>query len=94
MYRVDLDPGVADIAQALLRILFQTADQQASDRRRCCGGQRRPVGFALEDLRDRVRHGLARERDATGEHFEEHAPERPDVGALIDRLAARLLGLM
>ena len=31
---------------------------------------------------------------AAGQHLVEHAAERPDVGALVDRLAARLLGLM
>ena len=56
------------------------------------GGQRRPVGLALEDARDQVRHGLALERRAAREALEQHAAERPDVGAPVDRLAARLLG--
>ena len=54
--------------------------------------QRRPVRFAVENSRDRVRDRLARERASPGQHFIEHAAERPDIGSLVDRLAARLLG--
>ena len=56
------------------------------------GGQRLPVRLALQDARDHVGHRLAREGLAPGEAFVEHAAERPDVGALVDRAAARLLG--
>ena len=35
---------------------------------------------------------LAGERRPAGQHLVEHAAERPDVGPLVDRLAARLLG--
>ena len=49
------------------------------------GGQRRPVRLALENLRDRVRGGVASKRDAPGQHLVEHASEGPDVGALVDR---------
>ena len=38
------------------------------------------------------RHRLAVEEPLAGEHLEEHDAEGPDVGALVDRLAARLLG--
>ncbi len=40
---------------------------------------------------DRVGDGLAIERLAAGEHLVEDAAERPDVGALVHRPAARLL---
>ena len=32
-----------------------------------------------------------RERGATGQHLKQHASERPDIGALVDRQASRLL---
>ena len=40
----------------------------------------------------RVGDRVAGERRQAGQHFVEHAAERPDVGPLVDRLAARLLG--
>ena len=58
---------------------------------RCRRGERRPVGLALENLRDRVRDRVTGKGDAPGQHLVEHAAERPDVGALVDRLPARLL---
>lgn len=36
--------------------------------------------------------GVTDERRLAGEHFVEHAAQRVDVGARIDRLAARLFG--
>ena len=39
-----------------------------------------------------IGHVVTCERTLAGQHFEQHAAERPDVGALVDRLAARLLG--
>ena len=92
VHRVDLDPDVADVPQALLRILRQAAEQKPPNRHRRRGRQRRPVRLALEDLRDRVRDRVARKRHAPGQHLVEHAAEGPDVGALVDRQAARLLG--
>ena len=44
----------------------------------------------IENRRDRVGDGVGGERLAAGEHFEEHAPERPDIGALVDGLSAGL----
>ena len=41
---------------------------------------------------DGVGDRVADERADAGEHLVEHAAERPDVGALVHRLAARLLG--
>ena len=82
---------VADVSQPLLRILGEAAEQQPSNGGGRRGGQGRPVGLALENLRDRVRDGLTGKREAAGQHLVEHAAERPDVGALVDALTARLL---
>ena len=67
--------------------------QRRSNRR--IAGERpkegRPRGIALEHRRQRVADILALERALAGEHLVEHAPERPDVAALVHRLAPRLL---
>ena len=48
-------------------------------------GQRVPVGLALQNVGDGLRHGVAGVECAlTREHLEQHAPERPDVGPPID----------
>ena len=47
--------------------------------------QRAPLWLALENRRNRVRDRLAREHGASCQHLVQHAPERPDVGALVDR---------
>ncbi len=68
--------------------------RQRRNRRRTSGGvaSRQPIpgGLACEDRGDRVRHRVAHERRPSGQHFEEHASERPDVGALVHRPAPRL----
>ena len=72
-----------------LAILLQAAPQQAANRGRRVAAAR-PVRLALEhaaSVSDTSSPSNARRR----EHFVEHAAERPDVGALVDRLAARLL---
>ena len=89
--RVDLDSHVADVAQALPRILGETADQEPSDGHRRCRRQGGPVRLAFEDPGDRVRDRVAREGDASRQHLVEHTAERPDVRALVDRQSARLL---
>ena len=54
---------------------------------------RRPTsGSLFSTRRQHVRDVVARERAAAGEHLVEHDAEGPDVGALVDGLAARLLG--
>ena len=63
--------------------------------------ERRRHGFAqvrerrrvlLEDGRDRVGGRGALERHLPGQHLVQHRPEREDVGAVIERQAAHLLG--
>ena len=85
-------PRVGDGAQTLARILLEAAAQQPADRRRRLGRQRVPVRLRLEDGRQHLRQVVAREAARTGQHLVEDDAEGPDVGAPIDRLAARLLG--
>ena len=49
-------------------------------------GQRSPVGVRLQDLRQCLGDRFACEEPLARQHLEEHAPERPDVRALV-RLA-------
>lgn len=51
-----------------------------------------PVRIVLHDRRHHFRDGVACECLPAGQHLEEHDAERPDVGALVHGLAARLLG--
>ena len=52
----------------------------------------RPVGLRPQDRRERVGHGLARERLPARQALVEHAAEGEDVGPLVQRLSAGLLG--
>ena len=53
-------------------------------------GKSAPIGLGLQNVRQNVRDGLAREDRQPRQHFVEHDAERPDVGPLIRRLTARL----
>ena len=66
----------------------QRPEQGAAFRR----GARSQSTLALEDRGQGVGDRLARERPPAREHLEEHAAEGPDVGPLVHRLAAGLLG--
>jgi hypothetical protein len=66
--------------------------EQAEDVRRRRGREQTPVWLGFENGRDRVRRGFAGERRLPGQHFEQHAPEGPDVGSLVHRLPPGLLG--
>ena len=78
-------------AQPALRVLFETAPHQPADAPR----RRRRQGCSSRRARGRRRgvRGCVPPSNARRpvEHLEEHAAERPDVGALVDGLAARLL---
>ena len=56
------------------------------------GGRRDQSGSRADDGGDDLGRVGAVEGATPGEHLEQHAAERPDVGAAIDGLAARLLG--
>ena len=50
-----------------------------------------PLGLVRAALRQHVGDGLAWKCSSACQHLVQHAAERPDVRALVDRLAARLL---
>ncbi len=50
------------------------------------------VGVAVQDRPDGVRNRLAAEKAVGGEHLVEKNAERPDIGLLVDGLAAGLFG--
>jgi hypothetical protein len=83
-------PHVGGSAQAACGVFFEAPPEHGHDGRRL-GRQLVPARLAAQDARDHVRHVRALEREVSGEHLEEHAAERPDVGALVHRLAACLL---
>ena len=83
---------VADVAQTALRIFLETALEQSSDADGRLRWQRAPVGLAFEDADDGIGDGLAAKRRPGCQHLVQHAAKRPDVGPLVDRLPARLLG--
>ncbi len=88
----DLDPGIADVLKASLRILREAAEQQSSNVCRCLCWKVRLVRIVLDHSREQIRHRLALERWRPGEHLEQYAAKRPDVGALVDRQPFCLFG--
>ena len=88
---VQRQPRLADVAHALTGILDETPRDQRAHTCGCCGRQHRQVGLAREDQSQRFGDRVAREEARACQHFVEHAPERPDVRALVHGLAARLL---
>ena len=89
---LDRKASIADVVQALLGIAHEGVGEQPAESGRRVRRQGGPVRIARQDLGQRVRAGVARERDAAGQHFIQHAAERPDVRALVDGLTARLFG--
>ena len=79
---------VADIAQTFLRIFFQAALEKTLHLAR----RIREFRFAEHHCGERIGDRLAHEQPLAGEQFMHHHAERPDVGALIGRLAFGLLG--
>ena len=71
-------------------VLHECASQQPPNGRRRVGGEARPVGFSLENVRQRLRQIVSVERTPAGQHFIEDAAERPDVGTPIDGPTTRL----
>ena len=89
---LDFEARVANVPNAAPGVLLEAALDQLTDARRRVGGQATPLGLALEDRRDRVGGRLAGKRRPRRQHLVQHAAERPDVGALVHRLAPGLLG--
>ena len=88
---VDVGRHISDVTQALLHVFLEAALHQAANGERCPGWQQIPVGFASEDRGDRIGDRVAREDPPSGQHFDHHAPERPDIGAFVEQRPAYLL---
>ena len=84
--------AVAYVAEAAPGVFFEAAAEQAADAGGGVGRECGEVGFALDDGGEGVDHAVATKGGAAGEHLVEDAAEGPDVGALIDWLAAGLFG--
>jgi hypothetical protein len=82
---------VTNIANALARVLHQTAAQVRPERRREGRRQRGPVRVAVDHARKDMRNVLAGKRRRPRQHLEQHDAESPNVRAFIDGLPARLL---
>ena len=80
-----------DVGEARLAIFFEAAFYQRAHVRRHIRRQRRPVGLAAHHCRNNIGEIFAVEGARAGEHLVEHTTERPDVAALVGRLALRLL---
>src|SRR5262245_14516566 len=76
----------------MLEVLLEAPLEELAHARWGARRKRVPVRIALQDLGEDIGGGVAVERAPSGEALVEHASERPDVGALVDRAAARLLG--
>ena len=83
---------VGDIVEPLPEILLQTTLQAQTQRRGCVRRESRPIGLRLDHVGEHLGDAVARERRRAGQHLVEHTAERPDIGALVDRPSARLLG--
>ena len=70
----------------------QRRSRLARPRAGVSAGRAAQSGSRLEHRGERVADRLALEEPRPVEHLEEHDAEGPDVGALVDRLAAGLLG--
>ena len=88
---LDLDARVGCRLQPAPGILLEAAVEQPSQAGMQGCRQLAPVGLRFEYRRQCLGRGLSPERPLSGEHLEEHDTERPDVGALVDGVPARLL---
>ncbi len=85
------DARLADVAQSQLRILRQAATEGGGrDSAAWLAGSVSHAGSRSIDGGCRFGDRGAGERSDTGAHLEDDAAERPDVRALVDRVAARL----
>ncbi len=85
-------PRIAHVAQPLLRILDQTLRQERPNVSRRRRWQRTQIDLARHHVGECFGDGLGAEQSLAGQHLVEHDAERPDVGALVDRLPLGLLG--
>ena len=88
---LQIQPRIADVAQPLTGILDEASRDQRADTFGHRGWQQRQVRLAREDQPQRFRHRIGREEALARQHLVQHHTERPDIRALVHRLAARLL---
>ena len=88
---VNRNPYTSRRLESPLTILGQAPSQQLSKQVRRAGRQQGLGRVAFENRGQCVSDRIGGEGRAAGEHFEEHAAERPDVCPAVDRLAPRLL---
>ena len=95
-------PDGRNVPHPLLGIFLQADLERLTDPQRHVVVQRGPVGVISKHRHKRVRHIIAHERPATGQHlhniwqylasiFVEHSTERPNIRATVSRLALGLL---
>jgi hypothetical protein len=89
---LELEARVARVAQAFARLLREAALDQLAQAGRCRGRKRARVDLLLQHRGQHVADRLAGERAPSGQALVQHATERPQVDAPVDRPAARLLG--
>ena len=89
---IEQEPDDGDVAEPRPAIFLEAAFQQRAQVRRDIRGKRRPVGLAAHHRGNDIGEIFAVKGARPGEHFVEHAAERPDVAALVGRLSLRLLG--
>ena len=87
------ESSVCDIVEPSLRLFLQAPVEEFSDSLRSGRREGVPVRLALEHRRQVSVRSRHRTRGAS-EHFVEHAPERPDVGALVHGLPRACSGHM
>ena len=91
--RLQVEQQVSHALIALVPILAQRlADDPLKLRGNIRVKSRQWRGLPVEDGRDDVAAGLARERRSPRDHLVEHHPQRPDVGPLVHLAATDLLG--
>ena len=87
---VELQSRIADVLEPEPSILLQAARQQPANLDRRVGRKPRHRRIRFHDRRQRFGDIVAAERAHAGQHLEEHAAKRPDVGAAIDDAPTRL----
>ena len=85
-------PGLADVAQPILRIAREAIAHEPAQARRRVGGQRLPVDVACKHRGQRVRDVLRLVAATSRQHLVQHDAEGPDIRAAINGPALRLLG--
>jgi hypothetical protein len=88
---IDVEHGIADVAKTATRLLFESASDQASNCHRRFRWQPIELGLAFQHAPQRLDDRVPGERPGPGQHLLQDTAERPDVGPVIDGLAARLL---